>query len=402
MNGAGMAAKLRRTKASGRRAFGRIEKLPSDRYRARYVGPDTLLHRAPDLFDAKIDAEFWLSAESRLISTGTWTAPAERVRARQTILTFGPYATDWLTGRTLKPRTREHYQRLFDRLILPAFATVPVKSITPDSVRAWHLHLGSDTPTQRAHAYSLLRSILHDAVADQLIATNPCHIRGAGNSKRVHKVQVLTPAEVDELAAAMPERLRLMALFASWAGLRFGELVELRRSDLDVTNAMIKVRRGAVRVKGGVVIGTPKSDAGIRDVAIPPHLMPMVREHLGSFVTGRDGLLFPGTNGGTLQPSVLYGRAPTTVTNKATGEKSVRPGWGFYAARAAIGYPLLRWHDLRHTGAVLSVLHGATLPDVMGRLGHSTPGAAMRYQHAAAGRDVEIAARMSASVEASK
>jgi hypothetical protein len=51
------------------------------------------------------------------------------------------------------------------------------------------------------------------------------------------------------------------------------------------------------------------------------------------------------------------------------------------------------------TDAVLSVLHGATLPDVMGRLGHSTAGAAMQSQHAAKGRDAEIAARMSASVE---
>ncbi|MGI8416680.1 MAG: tyrosine-type recombinase/integrase [Nakamurella sp.] len=393
-----MATK-RRTRASDRRAFGRIEKLPSDRYRARYVGPDTLLHRAPDRFDAKIDAEFWLSAESRLISTGTWTPPAERARARLTVATFGPFAADWLASRTLKPRTVEHYQRLLDRLILPTFATVPVKAITPDTVRTWHTTIGPEHPTQRAHAYSLLRSILHDAVADQIIVTNPCHIRGAGNSKRVHKVQVLTPAEVDELAAAMPERLRLMTLFAAWCGLRFGELVELRRSDLDATNGVIKVRRGVVRVKGSIVVGTPKSDAGIRDVAIPPHLLPAVREHLGSFVTGRDGLLFPGANGGTLQPSVLYGKAPTTIKDKATGEKSVRPGWGFYAARAAIGYPLLRWHDLRHTGAVLSVLHGATLPDVMARLGHSTAGAAMRYQHAAKGRDAEIAARMSASVE---
>lgn len=395
-----MATK-RRTKAA-RRTFGRIQQLASGNYRARYVGPDTLLHRASHLFVAKIDAESWLAAEARLISSGTWTPPTERARARRTVATFGPFAAEWLASRTLKPRTVEHYQRLLDRLILPTFATVPLKAITPEVVRAWHTGLGADTPTQRAHAYSLLRSILKDAVADEIITVNPARVRGGGNSRRVHKVQILTPAEIDALANAMPERLRLMALVAAWCGLRFGELVELRRSDLDVSNGVIKVRRGAVRVKGSIVIGTPKSDAGIRDVAIPPHLMPAVREHLGSYVTGRNGLLFPGAAGRTLQPSVLYGKAPKVVKDKATGEESVRPGWGFYAARAAIGYPLLRWHDLRHVGAVLSVLHGATLPDVMGRLGHSTPGAAMRYQHAAAGRDAEIAARMSGGLQASK
>ena len=67
----------------------------------------------------------------------------------------------------------------------------------------------------------------------------------------------------------------------------------------------------------------------------------------------------------------------------------------FYPARTAAGRPDLRWHDLRHTGAVLAAQTGATLAELMGRLGHTTPGAAMRYQHAAADRDAEIARRLS-------
>jgi integrase len=63
-------------------------------------------------------------------------------------------------------------------------------------------------------------------------------------------------------------------------------------------------------------------------------------------------------------------------------------------ARAAAGRPDLRWHDLRH-GAVLAAAAGATLAELMARLGHSTPQAAMRYQHAAAGRDHVVAAAMS-------
>ena len=64
-------------------------------------------------------------------------------------------------------------------------------------------------------------------------------------------------------------------------------------------------------------------------------------------------------------------------------------------AREAAGRPDLRFHDLRHTGAVLAAATGATLAELMARLGHSTPGAAMRYQHAAKGRDQEIAAALS-------
>lgn len=391
----------RKVKKPTKRGFGSISLLPSGKYRARYTGPDGAWHNAPHTFVAKMDAEAWLAGEARMISGGEWISPAARTHARETVVLFGAYSEGWLSARTLKPRTREHYSSLLTRIILPTFASVRVRSITPEQVRAWHTAIGAEAPTQRAHAYSLLRAILKDAVSDELLTSNPCHIRGAGNSKRVHKVEILTAEQVDALAAAMPERLQLMTLFAAWCGLRFGELVELRRSDIDVTNMTIKIRRGAVRVKGTTIIGSPKSDAGIRDVAIPPHLEPALREHLGSFVTGRDGLLFPGTAGRTLQPSVLYGRAPVVTVDPITGEHSVKPGWGFYSARAVIGKAALRWHDLRHTGAVLSVHSGATLADVMSRLGHSTPGAAMRYQHAASGRDAEIAARMSATVAGS-
>ena len=104
----------------------------------------------------------------------------------------------------------------------------------------------------------------------------------------------------------MPEQYRLMTLLAAWCALRFGELVELRRDDIDLQDNVVKVRRGAVRVKGGWVVGDPKSDAGVRDVAIPPHLIPAIENHLSKYVgTEGDSLLFPATSGGQLQPSTL-------------------------------------------------------------------------------------------------
>jgi len=276
-------------------------------------------------------------------------------------------------------------------LILPTFEHAPLKTITPDSIRDWHTALGANTPTLRAHAYSLLRSILGDAVHDGLITANPAHIRGAGNAKRVHKIR---PASLDELAAlvdAMPERYRVMTLLAAWCGLRFGELTELRRSDIDLKAGLIRIRRGVTHVDGRAIVGTPKSDAGIRDVAIPPHLLPAIKEHLGAHVNGRHGLLFPAADGIThLVPSTLYGKAPS---------KRYPAGTAFYGARAAAGRPDLRFHDLRHTGAVLAASTGATLAALMARLGHSTAGAALRYQHAAANDDMQIAERLSKLIE---
>lgn len=67
----------------------------------------------------------------------------------------------------------------------------------------------------------------------------------------------------------------------------------------------------------------------------------------------------------------------------------------FYKARAAAERPDLPWHDLRHTGATLAAQTGATLAELMTRLGHSTHQAALRYQHAAHGRDRVIADALS-------
>ena len=372
-----------------RRSFGRLRRLRSKRWLAGYIGPDNALHHAPHTFVAKIDAEAWLAEERRLISVGGWTPPKHR-GALTAVVTLAQYAPPWLADRPLKPRTREHYQALLDRLILPALGDKPLRALTPVTIRAWHAELGAKTPTLRAHAYGLLRTILATAQHDGLITANPCHIRGAGNSKRVHKIKPLTLPELEALVAAMPERLRLMVLLAAWCGLRFGELAELRRSDVDLRNGRIKIRRAVVHVKGDAIVGTPKSDAGVRDVAIPPHLLPVVKAHIAEHAEfGRDGLLFPASGGGHLAPSSLYGRAPTKT----------RGGWGFYAARVAAKRPDLRFHDLRHTGAVLAAATGATLAELMARLGHSTQGAALRYQHAAQDRDAEIARRLSAMAE---
>jgi integrase len=229
----------------------------------------------------------------------------------------------------------------------------------------------------------LLKTICATAVADDLLPANPCRIRGAGQAKRVSRTE---PASLDELAAlvdAVPQRYKLMILLAAWCGLRFGELTELRGKDIDTRRGIIKIRRAVVWVDSTPIVGKPKSDAGTRDVTAPPHLMPAIRDHLRRFDIGSDDLLFPaaGSRDVHMRPATLY---------KV-----------FYRAREIAGRPDLRFHDLRHTGAVLAAATGATLAELMARLGHSTPGAALRYQHAAKGRDAEIAALLSKLAEAS-
>lgn len=360
-----------------KRSFATIEKLPSGRWRVKYTH-DGVRRSAPHTFETRLTAEAWVVDTRRKIDKDQWDATDPDPREA---VTFGVYAARWLenrqvAGRPIKARTREHYSAILNDHLLDTFGHRQLAAIRPSDVRDWYAKTLTDRPTMRSHAYSLLRTLMASAVNDELIDANPARIVGAGRAKRVHKIRPASVEELGVLTAAMPERLQLMVTVASWCALRFGEAVELRRGDIDLSQEVIRVRRAAVRTKGAYVVTTPKSDAGVRDVAIPPHIIPLIEKHLAKFVGGkRDSLIFDTDNGGHLQPSTLYRH--------------------WYKARTAADRDDLRWHDLRHSGAVLAAATGASLAELMARLGHSTPQAAMRYQHAAQGRDREIAALLS-------
>ena len=216
--------------------------------------------------------------ERRLISSGTWTSPAARAAAAKVrSVTFGEYAAAWLVGRKVRgrplaDRTRDGYQDLLDAHILPAFDPVPSKAITPEMVDHWYELCAVGRPTRQARAYSLLRTILGTAVDRNLIqVANPAKICGGGSAERAKKVRPATLTELETLAAAMPDKNRLMVMRASWCALRFSELAELRGSDVDLKTGVVRVRRGVIRTRvsddeGGrrmvAKVKTPKSDAG--------------------------------------------------------------------------------------------------------------------------------------------
>ncbi len=360
-----------------RRAFGKLRKLPSGRFQASYVAPDGQRHLAPVTFLTRGDADAWLAMRQAEILERRWKpAPPPEVKRD----TFSDYATDWLAGRDIKPRTRSEYRRILDRALLPQFGDAELEDITAARVRDWYRTLPATTPTERAHTYQLLRTILNSAVHDELLDSNPCKIRGAGTVKRAHTIEPATVAELEAISAGMPERLALAVLLGGWLALRYGEVAELRRKDVDLERGVVKVRRGVTWPDGKPVVGTPKSAAGVRDVHAPPHLLPALEHHLDVHTArGPDSLLFPNTSGAHLHPRT-FGR------------------W-FNRARAAAGRPDLRFHDLRHTGAVMAARAGATIAELQARLGHSTAAAALRYQHAAADRDQEIARKLSAMAE---
>lgn len=364
----------------GHRGFGHVRKLPSGRWQASYLGPDRQRHNAPVTFDTKDAADGWLSLQRADILRGHWNpGAANGVHGRDpgpnAPVTLRAYSATWLAGRNLSPTTRRVYGGILAKHILPALGDKPLTGITPVMVREWHSKLATGQ-RQRAAAYALLRTILATAVADDLIPSNPCRIRGAGQAKRARQIGPATLEELATITAAMPDHSQLLILLAAWCALRLGEATELRRGDIDTAAGVIHVRRGVVWGVSGRVVKDPKSQAGKRTVAIPPHLMPAVKDHLRDHTgPSQDALLFTGYRGGHLAQTTLY--------------DMYRP------AREAAGRPDLRFHDLRHTGAVLAAATGATLAELMARLGHSTVSAAMRYQHAAADRDRAIAEALS-------
>lgn len=377
-----------------RREFGSIRKLASGRHQAVYTGPDLLRHVAPTTFQAKIDAEGWLHEERKLIEANEWSPPkhrAEKARAVATTPDFETYAKKWIAkrrtdkGEPLRASTRANYEATLEHHLVPTFGRMRLRDITKGSVRRWYedtLEGNGDTPRANSKAYGLLRAIMNSAVDEDLIEASPVHIRGAGYQPKRRRLEPASIEELDVIVENMPEKWKLMVLLASWCALRYGEIAELRRKDIKLRHAngrwtgVIQVRRGVVWVNRKIQVEPPKSEAGIRDVAIPPHLIPVIKEHLETFAThGQEGLLFPAANGRQQWPS--------TITNY------------FKKAAEIAGRSDLRFHDLRHTGAVMAAQQGATLADLQARLGHSTANAALLYQHTAKGRDQMIAESLS-------
>jgi integrase len=136
-------------------------------------------------------------------------------------------------------------------------------------------------------------------------------------------------------------------------------------------------------VPGGLEAGPPKSRAGLRVVSFPAAILPELREHLDRFAGEEpSGLVFPNEHGAPLWRGNF---------NKAVA-------WAEICER--LGVPGLHLHDLRHTGNTLAAQSGASLRDLMVRMGHDSPAAAVIYQHSSRASDEAIAAALDAQLTA--
>ena len=363
----------------GHRSWGRIRRLPSKRYQANSVGPDLVRHNAPTTFTSKLDAEYWFAAERRSIELGAWTAPAMRAAGKvAAAVTVGEYATTWIEQRNVKPRTRSSYVDQLRLHIAPALGRVPIASLTPDAVRSWYAKLGADHPGRNANAYGLLHAVMATAATDGLIPSNPCHIARAMSVTRKRQPVILSIAELATLADAVPEKLKAAILLSAWAGVRWGELIELRRKDLDSECEVLYVGRAATH-RGSCRIDTPKSGKP-RAVVVPPHARRDILHHLDTWVAkDPEALVFPPARGGHHMNDKVFRDAIAPALEK-------------------VGRGDMRIHDLRHFAGTMAA-RVANLPETMARLGHSTVRASLLYQNVVSGRDAEVAAALSVLAE---
>lgn len=372
---------------AGRRGWGWIRRLPSGRYQGSYIGPDGVRHRAPRTYTKKTDAERWLADERWSIERDEWRPPAQREAERKAkgiiLAEFGP---NWIEQRPLKPRTKSHYEALFNEHIEPKLGRLSLKDITAQSVRDWHAKTLVDKPTYRAHAYGLLHAMLETAIADEHIAVNPATIKGAAKSSRKRQPVILDVAEVGQLADAIkPERFRAFILISAWLGTRFGETTELRRKDVGEGCEVVTVRRGVTHRDKRCDIDTPKSGEP-RKVVVPPHIRPALRHHLKTVPKDDpEALLFPPARGGCHLRDKVFRESyfdPALIAIGRDGKAKPQPSI----------------HDLRHFSGTTTARVG-NLVETMGRLGHKTVDASLLYQSVANGRDAEVAQALSRLAE---
>ncbi|MBW3649329.1 MAG: site-specific integrase [Actinobacteria bacterium] len=327
-------------------------------------------------FRSKREAVRFEAQENADRSRADWRDPALGA------VRFEDYAEQWLLCRPgLRPRTVELYRSELKCHLLPAFGAKALSQISPQEVRAWYAGLATRrSQVTAAKCYRLLTAIFNTAVTDGVVANSPCRIRGASVEKSPER-RLPTVEQAVAIATSIDPRYRGIVLLAAFCGLRLGELQGLTRADVDLARRRISVTKQRQEVsRAGIIVSEPKSRAGVRQVTIPESIVPALAEHLETWSgPGPDGSLFAGERGGLRRAS--FYRA-------------------WRAALRAVGLPsTVHLHDLRHVANTLAArVPGTTTKDLMARMGHASPDAALRYLHASPEADAAIADGIDAEI----
>jgi len=337
---------------TSRRRFGRLRKLPSGRWQARYPDHSGRDVPAPVTFPTKGDADRWL------VETEADMARGHHLDTRAGRVTFRQWAEQWLArpGKRANSIVRDR-QGL--QVFMADLGPRPLSSITALQVQAAVDYRGrSVSAATLVRDVAALRAVFNAGVDADLIARSPAR-KVALPRVRPPERKLITPEQLLLLADAVPGRYRALVLVGGVLGLRWGETVGLRVCDVDFARRTVTVSQVVEEVAGQlrVMPGDAKTVGSLRTIAAPPFLIEELAGHLAEYrsdvVAEPTALIFVGPRGGVLR--------------RQLGERVFRPA----VERAGLD-PSLTFHGLRHV-ALSALVDENIHPRVMqGRAGHAS------------------------------
>jgi integrase len=305
--------------------------------------------------------------------------------------TVAEYLREWLVA--LRPRVRPttlaSYEVAVQR-IAREIGQVPLQALTPMHVETLYADLsargGRDgralSPKTVRNCHIVLRKALADAERLGLVVRNVAAVARPPVVRRVEQHTWSANELRRFLAAISGDRLEAAFVLLATTGMRRGEVLGLRWTDVDLPSRCISIVQTLITVNNEVFLSSPKTAKSRRRVALDEHTMTSVREHKRRQAEDRlaAGLLWDTTN-------------DLVFTDEAGGP--LHPDWFtrmFNRLAQSAGLPRIRLHDLRHSYATLALQAGVHPKVVSERLGHATVGITLDlYSHVVEGLDAEAA-----------
>jgi integrase len=304
-------------------------------------------------------------------------------------LSVGAYLAEWLAHvrARVRPTTYEGYEALVRCHVLPRLAEVPLAALRPLDLQSLYTELLSPDRERSLsggtvlNTHLVLTQALGQAVRWGLLAANPAAGAQPPRPRRPEQAAVDPELASAILAAARGTRLELPVALAIATGMRRGEILALRWSDVDTGALQLRVRRSLQPTATGLVFAEPKTRRSRRSVALPRFLLPYLERQR---TEQRARAAFCGAGWAGLD--LLIDRGDGNPVNP----DSMSSAWRGLVARSRL--PHLRFHDLRHAHATLMLAKGVHPKVVSERLGHASIGLTLdTYSHVLPSMQAEAA-----------
>jgi len=280
--------------------------------------------------------------------------------------TVDQYLSSWhdRIKHTLKPSSAMRYAQDIRVHLVPALGSLPLTKLTVQQVQALYsrkLDAGLALGTVR-NMHIVLQSALDDAVRLGLV---PRNVAALATPPAVRRRELATLSEEESrrlLDVAAGDRLEALCVLALATGMRRGELMTLKWSDVDLDGTTLQVRRTIQRTPQGWVAGDPKSRQSRRRIALPATVVEALRTHRIRQLGERLSLGDAWNDQDLVFTTAIGGRLPRSVFEHS---------W-FHPLLRRAGLPRMRFHDLRHIAATLLLARGINPKVVSEMLGHSS------------------------------